>query len=34
MNKLKSIGYTENFHTLEEGIEDYVKNYLIAEKYW
>lgn len=34
MNKLKSIGYTEKFHTLEEGIEDYVKNYLIAEKYW
>lgn len=34
MNKLKSIGYTEKFHTLEEGIEDYVKNYLITEKYW
>jgi ADP-L-glycero-D-manno-heptose 6-epimerase len=34
MNKLKNIGYTEKFHTLEEGIEDYVKNYLIAEKYW
>jgi len=34
MNKLKNIGYTEKFYTLEEGIEDYVKNYLIAEKYW
>lgn len=34
MNKLKSIGYTKKFHTLEEGIEDYVKNYLVAEKYW
>jgi ADP-L-glycero-D-manno-heptose 6-epimerase len=34
MNKLKNIGYTEKFYTLEEGIEDYVKNYLITEKYW
>jgi ADP-L-glycero-D-manno-heptose 6-epimerase len=34
MNKLKNIGYTEKFYTLEEGIEDYVKSYLIAEKYW
>jgi len=33
MNKLINIGYTEKFYTLEEGIEDYVKNYLIAEKY-
>lgn len=28
MNKLKSIGYTKKFHTLEEGVEDYVGNYL------
>jgi ADP-L-glycero-D-manno-heptose 6-epimerase len=28
MSKLKSIGYTKPFHTLEEGTEDYVKNYL------
>ena len=34
MNKLKSIGYKDAFHTLEEGIEDYVTNYLIPNKYW
>jgi ADP-L-glycero-D-manno-heptose 6-epimerase len=28
MDKLRSIGYYKPFHTLEEGIEDYVKNYL------
>jgi ADP-L-glycero-D-manno-heptose 6-epimerase len=28
MEKLKSIGYTKPFHSLEEGTEDYVKNYL------
>lgn len=34
MSKLKSIGYQRNFSTLEEGIEDYVKNYLIPGKYY
>lgn len=29
MEKLKSIGYSKPFHTLEEGTEDYVKNYLM-----
>jgi len=29
MNKLRSVGYTKKFHTLEEGVEDYVKKYLI-----
>lgn len=29
MDKLRSIGYTKPFHSLEEGVEDYVKNYLI-----
>lgn len=28
MSKLRSIGYPYDFHTLEEGISDYVKNYL------
>lgn len=28
MDKLKSIGYSKDFHTLEEGVADYVKNYL------
>jgi ADP-L-glycero-D-manno-heptose 6-epimerase len=31
MNKLKSIGYTKPFHSLEAGTEDYVKNYLMKE---
>lgn len=29
MRKLKSIGYTKPFTTLEEGIKDYVKNFLM-----
>ncbi|MTI38515.1 ADP-glyceromanno-heptose 6-epimerase [Fulvivirga lutimaris] len=29
MAKLKSIGYPKEFTTLEEGVEDYVKNYLL-----
>ena len=33
MNKLKAIGYTQPFYTLEEGISDYVKNYLIPNRY-
>lgn len=28
MSKLRSIGYTKKFHTLEEGVESYVKGYL------
>ena len=34
MSKLKSIGYERPFHTLEEGVSDYVKNYLVEEKYY
>jgi ADP-L-glycero-D-manno-heptose 6-epimerase len=33
MSKLKSIGYSIPFHTLEQGVEDYVKNYLMPNKY-
>ncbi len=33
MQKLLDAGYTEGFHSLEDGIEDYVKNYLIDGKY-
>jgi len=29
IQKLRSVGYNNSFFTLEEGIEDYVKNYLI-----
>lgn len=31
MEKLKNIGYTKPFHTLEEGVSDYVRNYLEKE---
>jgi len=34
MEKLRKIGYTKEFHTLEEGVEDYVKNYLIGKNYY
>ncbi len=33
MTKLKSIGYDKAFHTLEEGVKDYVENYLLESKY-
>lgn len=34
MNKIKSIGYEKSFHSLEEGVKDYVENYLIGNKYY
>jgi ADP-L-glycero-D-manno-heptose 6-epimerase len=34
MSKLKSIGYDTPFHTLEEGVQDYVKNYLVKKTYY
>ncbi|MBU1820817.1 MAG: ADP-glyceromanno-heptose 6-epimerase [Bacteroidetes bacterium] len=34
MDKLRAIGYTRPFHTLEEGIKDYVKNYLVPNRYY
>lgn len=34
MTKLKSVGYNKPFYTLEEGVEDYVKNYLIGHNYY
>lgn len=33
MGKLRQAGYTKEFYSLESGVEDYVKNYLITEKY-
>lgn len=30
MSKLRSIGYTKPFHSLEDGVRDYVQNYLNA----
>lgn len=34
MSKLRSIGYNREFYTLEEGVKDYVQNYLMEEKYY
>ena len=34
MNKLRSIGYAKTFYTLEEGVEDYVGNYLNKGLYY
>ena len=31
MNKVRRIGYTKAFHSLEEGVKDYVQNYLAHE---
>jgi ADP-L-glycero-D-manno-heptose 6-epimerase len=33
MEKLKNIGYHCKFHSLEDGIDDYIKNYLLNERY-
>lgn len=33
MEKLKNIGYNKPFLSLEEGVEDYVRNYLMENKY-
>ena len=33
MHKLLAIGYNKPFHTLEEGVADYVTNYLVPGKY-
>lgn len=34
MDKLLSIGYSKGFRTLEEGVKDYVQNYLMNKKYY
>ncbi len=34
MEKLRKIGYAKEFHSLEAGVEDYVKNYLSDKKYF
>lgn len=33
MNKLKKAGYSDGFYSLEEGVKDYVQNYLSKEVY-
>ena len=34
MAKLKGIGYEKEFTSLEEGVKDYVQNYLEKESYY
>ena len=34
MSKLLSAGYTGGFHTLEEGVFDYVQGYLMPQRYF
>lgn len=34
MSKLQQAGYTEKFCSLEEGVSDYVKNYLLPSSYY
>lgn len=34
MDKLKSVGYNQPFYSLEEGVKDYVQNYLMKKTYF
>ena len=34
MEKLRSAGYNQEFYSLEDGVADYVKNYLMMKKYY
>lgn len=34
MEKLRKAGYSKDFYSLEDGVADYVKNYLITSKYF
>lgn len=34
IDKLRSAGYSDSFTSLEDGVGDYVKNYLVATKYY
>jgi ADP-L-glycero-D-manno-heptose 6-epimerase len=34
MDKLKAAGYTKEFYSLETGVEDYVKNYLVKNLFY
>lgn len=34
MQKTRTVGYTKRFMPLSEGVADYVKNYLLPNKYW
>jgi ADP-L-glycero-D-manno-heptose 6-epimerase len=34
MGKLRATGYNEPFYSLEEGVQDYVRNYLAGNRYY
>lgn len=34
MNKLRSLGYSQDFYSLEEGVKDYVSNYLNGTRFY
>jgi len=34
MQKLNAVGYAKEFSTLESGVQDYVQNYLLQERYY
>lgn len=34
MDKLKAVGYTDTFYSLEEGVDDYVRNYLSQNTFY
>ena len=34
MRKLKSIGFTRPFTSLEAGVTEYVRDYLAVNRYW
>ncbi len=34
MSKLRSVGYDAPFTSLEEGVKEYVQNYLVKNEYW
>jgi len=34
MSKLQKAGYNEEFYSLEEGVETYVKKFLVDKKYY
>jgi ADP-L-glycero-D-manno-heptose 6-epimerase len=34
MDKIRAAGYSKPFYSLEEGVNDYVRNYLTRQKYY
>jgi ADP-L-glycero-D-manno-heptose 6-epimerase len=34
MSKLRNIGFTQKFYSLEEGVKDYISNYLSKDGHW